>query len=141
MTIYQVVDEKNFTVDEYQHRDMALLFSEDMTAWFPEHFYHIEVLVFEEPGAQIQMAGKLIYSKWPGYIDRIRVDINEWCSSNNLDFQIQHTSGHADTQTLVRPAQAVSAKRVIPIHGFALERLCELIANTIQIDDGEWIII
>lgn len=83
--------------------------------------------------------GKLIYSQWPGYIDRDRVNIKEWCADHNLGFEIQHTSGHADTQTLVSLAQAVLAKRVIPIHSNAPERLCELIPNATPINDGEWI--
>ena len=83
--------------------------------------------------------GKLIYSQWPGYIDRDRMNIKEWCASHNLNFEIQHTSGHADIQTLVTLAQAVSANRVIPIHSDAPERSCELIPNAKAIDDGEWI--
>lgn len=46
MTIYQVQNEMNDTIDEYQHHDLAIRFSEDMTVWFPEHRYHIEALVF-----------------------------------------------------------------------------------------------
>ena len=83
--------------------------------------------------------GKLIYSQWPGYTDQDRVNIKEWCVSHNLSFEIQHTSGHADTQTLVRLAQAVSAKRVIPIHSDAPERLRDFIPNATPINDGEWI--
>ena len=83
--------------------------------------------------------GKLIYSQWPGYINRERVNIKTWCANHNLEFEIQHTSGHADIQTLLSLAQAVSAKRVIPIHSDAPERLGKLIPNATQIDDGEWI--
>ena len=83
--------------------------------------------------------GKLIYSQWPGYLERDRVNIKDWCTSHNLDFEIQHTSGHADIQTLVSLAQAVSAKRVIPIHSNAPGRLSDLVPNATQIDDGEWI--
>ena len=83
--------------------------------------------------------GKLIYSQWPGYLERDRVNIKEWCAGHNLDFEIRHTSGHADTQTLVSLAQAVSANRVIPIHSDVPERLCELIPNATPIDDGQWI--
>ncbi|OGC05615.1 hypothetical protein A3H38_01810 [candidate division WOR-1 bacterium RIFCSPLOWO2_02_FULL_46_20] len=83
--------------------------------------------------------GKLIYSQWPGYTDQDRVNIKEWCVSHNLSFEIQHTSGHADTQTLVSLAQAVSAKRVIPIHSDAPERLRDFIPNATPINDGEWI--
>lgn len=93
----------------------------------------------EFEGLKCLEGGKLIYSQWPGYIDRDRVNIKDWCASHNLDFEILHTSGHADTQTLVQLAQAVSAKRVIPIHSYAPERLSELISNATPVDDGQWI--
>ncbi len=48
MILYQVVDEKNCTVNEYQQRDMALRCSEVMAVFFPDHCYHIEELIFEE---------------------------------------------------------------------------------------------
>lgn len=48
MTIYQIVDEENNLVCEYQYRDMALQRAEDMTLWFADHYYHIEELVFQE---------------------------------------------------------------------------------------------
>jgi ribonuclease J len=93
----------------------------------------------EFEGLQCLDGGKLIYSQWPGYLVRDRVNIREWCTRRNLDFEILHTSGHADTQTLVNLAQAVSAKRVIPIHSDAPERLRDLIPGATPIDDGEWI--
>lgn len=96
-------------------------------------------MIEEFEGLQCLDDGKLIYSQWPGYIDRDKLNIKDWCSSHNLDFEILHTSGHADIQTLVRLAHAVSAKRVIPIHSFAPERLSDLIPNATPINDGEWI--
>ncbi len=93
----------------------------------------------EFEGLQCLDGGKLIYSQWPGYLERDRVNIKDWCTNHNLDFEIQHTSGHADIQTLVSLAQAVSAKCVIPIHSNAPGRLSDLIPNAAQVDNGEWI--
>jgi ribonuclease J len=93
----------------------------------------------EFEGLNCLNGGKLIYSQWPGYLERDRVNIKEWCTGHNLDFEIRHTSGHADIQTLMSLAQAVSAKRVIPIHSDAPERLRELIPNATPVADGEWI--
>jgi ribonuclease J len=93
----------------------------------------------EFEGLKCLEEGKLIYSQWSGYIDRDRVNIKDWCASHNLDFEILHTSGHADTQTLVRLAKVVSAKRVIPIHSYAPGRLSDLIPNSTPVEDGEWI--
>jgi ribonuclease J len=83
--------------------------------------------------------GKLIYSQWPGYLDRDRVDIRAWCAQHELDFEILHTSGHADIKTLVELAQCVAAKRVIPIHTDSPERMCDLISNATPVHDREWI--
>jgi hypothetical protein len=47
MAIYQVLDETNFALNEYQSYDQAVSFSQDLAAWFPDHRYHIETLVFE----------------------------------------------------------------------------------------------
>jgi ribonuclease J len=83
--------------------------------------------------------GKLIYSQWPGYLDRDRVDIRAWCAQQALGFEILHTSGHADIKTLVELARSVAAKRVIPIHTDSPERLGELIPDATPVHDGEWI--
>ena len=84
-------------------------------------------------------AGKLIYSQWPGYLDRDRVNIRAWCAQQELDFEILHTSGHADVKTLVELALSVAAKRVIPIHTDSPERMGELIPDATPVHDGEWI--
>ncbi len=47
MAIYQVLDETNYTLNEYQSYDMAVSFSQDLAAWFPDHSYHIETLEFD----------------------------------------------------------------------------------------------
>jgi len=83
--------------------------------------------------------GKLIYSQWPGYLDRDRVNTRAWCAQHGLDFEILHTSGHADVKTLVELAHSVAAKRVIPIHTDSPERLGELITGATPVHDGEWI--
>jgi len=38
---------------------------------------------------------RLIYSLWPGYLERGKHDIREWCSEHGVHFEIRHTSGHA----------------------------------------------
>lgn len=83
--------------------------------------------------------GKLIYSQWPGYLDRDRVNIRAWCAQQELDFEILHTSGHADVKTLVELSLSVAAKRVIPIHTDSPERMGELIPDATPVHDGEWI--
>jgi hypothetical protein len=48
MIIYQVLDDKNYIVNEYQQREKAIRCSEEMAESFPDHCYRIEELIFEE---------------------------------------------------------------------------------------------
>jgi hypothetical protein len=48
MKIYQVLDENNYFLKEYQQRELALRCSEVLAELFPNHQYHVEELVCEE---------------------------------------------------------------------------------------------
>jgi hypothetical protein len=48
MTIYQVLDENNYFLKQFQEHDAAIKCSEVLTELFPNHQYHIEELVCEE---------------------------------------------------------------------------------------------
>ncbi|MDB5438457.1 MAG: lactamase [Caulobacteraceae bacterium] len=60
--------------------------------------------------------GGLIYSLWPGYLDRDRTDLRAWAAERGLAFDVVHSSGHASESDLRRIAQALKPKRLIPIH-------------------------
>lgn len=53
-----------------------------------------------------------------------------------MPVQTESTEG---TQTLLDLAKAVGAKRIIPIHSDAPERLGDLIPGATPVDDGEWL--
>jgi ribonuclease J len=80
---------------------------------------------------------KLIYSQWPGYLDRGR--LVGWCKGRGIELIICHTSGHADPQTLVRLAKALHPCHVVPIHTSAPHMMKALIPNTLVLDDGDWL--
>jgi ribonuclease J len=98
-------------------------------------------MIKEFEGLGCLAEGKLIYSQWPGYLKTDRVNLADWCKKQKMDFEILHTSGHADLPTLTRFAKAIAAKRIIPIHSFAPELLCELASNVTLAKDGEWLVI
>ncbi len=52
MAIYQVLDETDHALNEYENYDKAVSFSQDLAAWFPDHSYRIETLVIESAAAQ-----------------------------------------------------------------------------------------
>lgn len=83
--------------------------------------------------------GKLIDSRWPGYLDHDRVSNRVWCAQHGLDFEIRHSSGHAGVLPLVEPDRGVAAIRVIPLHTDLPGRLGELIAGAKPVHDQEWV--
>ena len=48
MTLYQILDEKNLTVNEFQQREMALCHLDIVKELAPEHSYHINVGNFKK---------------------------------------------------------------------------------------------
>jgi len=86
-------------------------------------------------------SGCLIYSLWPGYLDRDRTDLREWAKQKGIDFHIVHSSGHASSADLYRMAQAVAPQRLLPIHTVHPERYASLSANTEIAANGEWVTI
>lgn len=84
-------------------------------------------------------SGCLIYSLWPGYLERDRIDLREWSKQKGLDFHIVHSSGHASNADLYRMAQAVAPQRLLPIHTIHPERYDSLSANTEIAANGTWV--
>ncbi len=83
-------------------------------------------------------SGCLIYSLWPGYLDRDRTDLREWAKRKEIDFHIVHSSGHASGADLSRMAQAVAPQRLLPIHTVHPERYASLSPNVEIASNGEW---
>jgi ribonuclease J len=81
----------------------------------------------------------LIYSLWPGYLDRARIDMRHWCAEHGITFDLCHTSGHADPRTLVRIAEALRPTIVIPIHTLAPHIMQSIIPDTVSVADGVWV--
>ncbi len=81
---------------------------------------------------------RLIYSLWPGYLERGNQDIREWCKGHGVHFEIQHTSGHAGISDMKKLVNALSPKRIVPIHSFNPKRFSEFFPNVEPTDDGVW---
>lgn len=85
--------------------------------------------------------GSLIYSLWPGYLDRDRVDLREWARENGVAFKVIHSSGHAHRDDLIRMAKAISPKRLMPIHTDQPARYGELFSRVQCAANGEWVVV
>jgi len=80
----------------------------------------------------------LIYSMWSGYLEQGRGDIRDWCSLHSIRFEICHTSGHSDITGMQDLANALSPKRLVPIHSFKPELYENFFSNVEQMEDGQW---
>ena len=60
MTLYQILDEKNSTINEFQQREMALCHLDVVKELSPEHHYHINVCKFNKSHSSIESATNLI---------------------------------------------------------------------------------
>ena len=80
----------------------------------------------------------LIYSMWSGYLDQGKDDIRDWCNKYSINFKIYHTSGHSDIIGMQDLANALSPKRLVPIHSFQPERFEHYFSNVEQKNDGQW---
>ena len=60
MTLYQILDETNLTVNEFQQREMALCHLDVVKELSPEHSYHINVGNFKNDYRSNETATNLI---------------------------------------------------------------------------------
>jgi ribonuclease J len=84
-------------------------------------------------------ASTLIYSLWPGYLDRDNGRLASWCRQQAIALEIAHTSGHADPNSLVRLAQALNPRMIVPIHTEAPQIMDSLVRNVRVLRDGDWL--
>jgi len=82
--------------------------------------------------------GRLIYSMWPGYLEKGSPNLQDWCTDNGLDFDILHTSGHASRDDLVRVVETIKPRVVLPIHTLAPERFDDLGASVSLSANNQW---
>jgi ribonuclease J len=81
---------------------------------------------------------RLVWSQWDGYLEDPRfAPFLEWQQRLGLPMERLHTSGHASIKDLQRLAEAISPKRVVPIHSFESGRYAEFFSNVECRNDGE----
>ncbi len=80
-----------------------------------------------------------IWSQWDGYLkDEAGIKFVEACAAASVRFETIHTSGHADPHDLKRYSEAISPKKLVPIHTFHPDQFEGLFANVVRSSDGEW---
>jgi ribonuclease J len=83
--------------------------------------------------------GGLIYSLWPGYLERDRIDLRAWAAGRGMSFQVIHSSGHAHPADLARMAHALNPTRLVPIHTERPEAFKALYDRVAIVEDGAWV--
>ena len=89
-------------------------------------------------GNGILDGGRLIYSMWPGYLERSSPNPEDWCARNGVMFDISHSSGHAGHDDLSRVVRGMAPRTVIPIHTLAPERFKGLGAPVSVVPNNRW---
>lgn len=96
-------------------------------------------MMHELADAKCLEGAHLIYSLWPGYLDRSEPDVRSWCADNGVEFEVIHTSGHADAHDLRRLIEGVRPNRLVPIHTLAADRYPDASTPVVRVLDGDWI--
>ncbi|MBT9146990.1 MAG: Ribonuclease J [Syntrophomonadaceae bacterium] len=84
----------------------------------------------------------LIYSQWKGYLQpehaiRGTGEIAAFQTDEMINFVYAHTSGHATVDALKHFAEAISPKRLIPVHTEYPEKFKSEFENVVELKDGE----
>ena len=78
--------------------------------------------------------GILIYSFWSGY--RLQPEMRNFldeCVKLGLRIITMHTSGHADTETLIKLIKWTKPKTLVPVHTENAQWFCDNFGNEINI--------
>lgn len=83
--------------------------------------------------------GNLIYSMWEGYLQKPETKIFlEYLLGRYFTLHKIHTSGHADTNTLMQMVEAIKPKNIVPIHTFFGSEYKKIFTSSvIELKDGE----
>ena len=83
--------------------------------------------------------GNLIYSMWEGYLQKSATKkFIDYLTKRKFTIYKIHTSGHADTETLIKMVEAIKPKSIVPIHTFKGSEYQKIFSTPIiEMNDGE----
>jgi ribonuclease J len=81
----------------------------------------------------------LAYSLWEGYLkmDQQKEFLDK-LEKHRIEMKLIHTSGHASVSDLKIFANAIKAKKLVPIHSFETDQFPDLFNNVELKQDGAW---
>lgn len=89
----------------------------------------------------------VVYSQWLGYLDGSHPEyfgsdrVSAFRSEPAVNFVYAHTSGHAPVIDLRRLAEALNARKLVPIHTEHGEDFSQIFANVVTLNDGEVLVL
>ncbi|MBT4040229.1 MAG: MBL fold metallo-hydrolase [Rhodospirillales bacterium] len=83
--------------------------------------------------------GRLIYSMWPGYLERGSFDLRDWCGQHGVNFEISHTSGHAHPNDLSRLVHSLNPTCTVPIHTHSPDKYSGFDSDVVAIANKQWV--
>ena len=76
--------------------------------------------------------GNFIYSMWEGYKDKPdTIKLIDYLKKKGFSMFDIHTSGHADSESLLKFANAINPKNIIPIHTFSKDKYRSFFSHNI----------
>lgn len=89
--------------------------------------------------AKCLRGAEAVWSMWPGYLqDERMIDFREFLERHEIPLTVLHASGHAAIEDLVRLAEAIKPKRIVPIHTAHPERFASIFGHAEPHRDLEW---
>jgi ribonuclease J len=84
-------------------------------------------------------AAALLWSMWPGYLDRIDGQrLKTWLDNHHVSLEVIHSSGHATVEDLQCLAAGIAPTALVPIHTAAPNRFDSFFDNVKRHGDGDW---
>lgn len=90
---------------------------------------------FDLKGVKPDADDRWSWSMWSGYLKNASDDMKAWLSESS--HQHIHTSGHASPQHLRDFAEAMSPRKLVPIHSFTWDDHMGLFPSVHRLQDGE----
>lgn len=125
-------------LDTVKHRRVYLdRMQQSLADWV---FLFRPSLLGELSSSQCLVGSRLVYSLWPGYLDRPdNRMLRDRLAVDGIEITLVHTSGHASVDDLKRLVAALRPRHLVPIHTFAGDRFQELFPNVLRVTDGHWL--
>ncbi|MCA9218060.1 MAG: hypothetical protein KDB27_33545, partial [Planctomycetales bacterium] len=103
-----------------------------------EHVMVFRPSMMEDFDGAFPQSTLCIHSQWRGYMKGDRwQEVESALDATNGRIVQAHTSGHASVSDIVKFAQAINTKTIIPVHTVAPEKFCEHFSNVVIATDGE----